>query len=145
MVAIASMLNSKVSTYYLKALSPTLNYEAEHLRKLPYVSVANAVFDRLVALSKSDWDSWETSWDFQCLLILKASSEPAPTIESSYTAWISQNRKTIAEMKRLEEENNRLFINAYGLTDELTPDVPIEQITLTVNPGLSLPWQAHRR
>ena len=38
-------------------------------------------------------------------------------------------------MKRLEEENNRLFIDAYGLADELTPDVPIEQITLTVNPA----------
>ena len=38
-------------------------------------------------------------------------------------------------MKRLEEENNRLFIDAYGLTDELTPDVPIEQITLTINPA----------
>ena len=58
-----------------------------------------------------------------------------PTLESSYTAWITQNRDTIAEMKRLEEENNRLFIDAYGLADELTPDVPIEQITLTVNPA----------
>ena len=62
-------------------------------------------------------------------------SDPTPTLESSYTAWITQNRDTIAEMKRLEEENNRLFIDAYGLADELTPDVPIEQITLTVNPA----------
>ena len=64
-----------------------------------------------------------------------ASSEPTPTLESSYTAWITQNSDTIAEMKRLEEENNRLFIDAYGLQEELTPDVPIEQITLTVNPA----------
>ena len=135
MAAIAGMLNSKVSAYYLKALSPTLNYEAEHLRKLPYVSVANAVFDHLVALSKSDWDLWETSWDFQSFSILTVYSEPTPTIESSYTARITQNREAIAEMRRLEEKNNRLFIDAYGLTDELTPDVPIEQITLTVNPA----------
>lgn len=135
MATIAGMLNSKVSAYYLKALSPTLNYEAEHLRKLPYVSVANAVFDRLVALSKTDWDIWETSWDFQFLPILMASSEPTPTLESSYTTWITRNRKTIAEMQRLEEENNRLFIDAYGLAVDLTPDVPIEQITLTVNPS----------
>ncbi len=135
MAAIAGLLNSKVSAYYLKALSPTLNYEAEHLRKLPYVSVPNAVFDRLVALAKSDWDIWETSWDFESPSILTASSEPTPTIESSYTAWVTRNRNTIAEMKRLEEENNRLFIDAYGLADELTPDVPIEQITLTLNPA----------
>src|SRR5690606_32933171 len=66
---------------------------------------------------------------------LTASSGPTPTLESSYTAWITQNRATIAEMKRLEEENNRLFIDAYGLADELTPDVSLSQITLTVNPA----------
>ena len=135
MAAIAGLLNSKVSAYYLKALSPTLNYEAEHLRKVPYVSVSNAVFDRLVALAKSDWDIWETSWDFESPSILMESSEPALTIESSYNTWITQNRETIAEMKHLEEENNHLFIDAYGLQDELAPDVPIVQITLTVNPA----------
>ena len=82
-----------------------------------------------------DWNAYERSWDFESLPILTASSEPTPTLESSYTAWITQNRETIAEMKRLEEENNRLFIDAYGLQDELTPDVPIEEITLTVNPA----------
>ena len=82
-----------------------------------------------------DWDAYERSWDFQSLHLLTASSDSTPTLESSYTAWITQNRDTIAEMKRLEEENNRLFIDAYGLADELTPDVPIEQITLTVNPA----------
>jgi type II restriction/modification system DNA methylase subunit YeeA len=48
--------------------------------------------------------------------------------------WQTQNRQTIAEMQRLEEENNRLFIEAYGLQNELSPDVPLEQITLTINP-----------
>ena len=85
--------------------------------------------------AEADWDAYERSWDFQSLPLLTASTDPTPTLESSYTAWITQNRDTIAEMKRLEEENNRLFIDAYGLADELTPDVPIEQITLTVNPA----------
>ena len=67
--------------------------------------------------------------------ILIASSDVAPTLESSYTAWTTQNRDAITEMKLLEEENNRLFIDAYGLQDEITPGVPIEQITLTVNPA----------
>ena len=87
------------------------------------------------AIAEADWNAYERSWDFQSLPLLTASSDPTPTLESSYTAWITQNRDTIAEMKRLEEENNRLFIDAYGLADELTPDVPIEQITLTVNPA----------
>jgi len=84
---------------------------------------------------RSDWDAYERSWDFQYLPLLTASTDLTPTLASSYTAWITQNRDTIAEMKRLEEENNRLFIDAYGLADELTPEVPIEQITLTVNPA----------
>jgi type II restriction/modification system DNA methylase subunit YeeA len=73
------------------------------------------------------------SWDFKSLPILTAAANFATILESSYISWIIQNKCTIAEMKRLEEENNRLFIDAYGLADELTPDVPIEQITLTVN------------
>ncbi len=90
---------------------------------------------RLVKSHRKDWDSFEESWDFESIPMLTTSFEPARTLESSYTAWITQNRDTIAEMKRLEEENNRLFIEAYGLHDELTPDVSIEQITLTVNPA----------
>jgi len=90
---------------------------------------------RLVESHRKDWDSSEESWDFKSLPLLSASSDPTPALEVSYTAWITQNHATIAEMKRLEEENNRLFIDAYGLADELTPDVPIEQITLTVNPA----------
>jgi type II restriction/modification system DNA methylase subunit YeeA len=86
-------------------------------------------------ISRQDWDAYERSWDFQSLPLLSVSTDPNPTLESSYTAWITNNKQTIAEMKRLEEENNRLFIDAYGLQDELTPDVPIEQITLTVNPA----------
>lgn len=89
----------------------------------------------LVAIATSDWNAYERSWDFKALSILTASPVSTSTLESSYTAWITQNRDTIAEMKRLEEENNRLFIDAYGLQDELTPEVPIEQITLTVNPA----------
>ena len=56
------------------------------------------------------------------------------TVAASYNAWREQNAKDIAETKRLEEENNNLFIEAYGLSDEITPDVPLDQITLTVNP-----------
>ena len=91
--------------------------------------------ERCVVLSMGDWNAYERSWDFQSLPIRTACSEPTPSLESSYTAWITQNCETIAEMKRLEEENNHLFIEAYGLQDELAPDVPIEQITLTANPA----------
>ena len=71
-----------------------------------------------------DWDAYERSWNFESLPILTASSQPTPTLESSYTAWTTQNRDTITEMKRLEEENNRLFINAYGLPANSPPTSP---------------------
>jgi type II restriction/modification system DNA methylase subunit YeeA len=126
-------LNTNVTEQLAAAISPTLNYEVGIIRQLPFIEGKGEYVWNLIQLAKSDWSSYERSWDFQSLPLLTAST--APTLESSYTAWITQNRATIAEMQRLEEENNRLFIDAYGLADELTPDVPIEQITLTVNPA----------
>jgi hypothetical protein len=61
-------------------------------------------------------------------------ANPAYKLATIYADWQTENRQTIAEMQRLEQENNRLFIDAYGLQDELDADVPLEQITLTVNP-----------
>ncbi len=132
-------LSSTLVKYFIDTLNPTVNYQVGDVARLP---ILKNVFSTMshdcsspIRLAKSDEDSYELSWDFQSLPLLTASADPSPALASSYTAWIAQNRATIAEMKRLEEENNRLFIDAYGLADELTPDVPIEQITLTVNPA----------
>ena len=134
-------MNSAIMTQVVNSISPTLNFEVGQVNSFPFISphkhqkrLLDSV-EWLVGASVLDWNAYERSWDFQSLPILTASSQPVPTLESCYTAWITQNHETIAKMKRLEEENNRLFIDAYGLTDELTPDVPIEQITLTVNPA----------
>jgi len=135
------LLNSKITKLALKSLNPTLNFQVGDLKRIPVIKLASLsatngdIVADAVTRSRRDWDAYERSWDFQSLPLLRAASEPTPTLESSYTAWITQNKGTIAEMKRLEEENNRLFIDAYGLADELSPDVPIEQITLTVNPA----------
>ena len=130
-------LNSAATSAVSKFVCPTLNYTTGDIRKFPIGRhiEGQKYGHEFINRYKHDWDSYERSWDFESLPILTASSEPTPTLESSYTAWTTLNRETIAEMKRLEEENNRLFIDAYGLQDELTPGVPIEQITLTVNPA----------
>jgi hypothetical protein len=134
-------LNSVVHDTVMAVLSSGIHYSVGYVDKSPFVLNASISGDvgrivgNAVAATRADWDAFEESWDFQSLPVLTASSDPTPTLESSYTAWITQNRDNIAEMKRLEEENNRLFIDAYGLADELAPDVPIEQITLTVNPA----------
>jgi type II restriction/modification system DNA methylase subunit YeeA len=89
----------------------------------------------LVEIARRDWDSVETSIDFENHELVAFSKTVGLNLAETYSAWVGGNRTTLAEMKRLEEENNRLFIDAYGLADELTPDVPIEQITLRVNPA----------
>ncbi|WP_417548425.1 BREX-1 system adenine-specific DNA-methyltransferase PglX [Marinobacter segnicrescens] len=137
---VLGFLNSPIAHSYLKAMNPTVNTTVNDVLGLPLAQrskfpAIEVNVRELISLGKGDWNAYERSWDFQYIPLLAAASEPTSTLESSYTAWITQSRATIAEMQRLEEENNRLFIDAYGLADELTPDVPIEQITLTVNPA----------
>ena len=138
-MGIAGLLNSSVAGHLMKMLAPTLDFKLGHVLNLPFkrdlIESVRECEERCVVLSMGDWNAYERSWDFQSLPIRTACSEPTPSLESSYTAWITQNCETVAEMKRLEEENNHLFIEAYGLQDELAPDVPIEQITLTANPA----------
>jgi hypothetical protein len=132
--------NTHVAAHYIAALNPTLAFNAGQLESLPvpgsisFDDVAGMVA-KCMLLAELDWDTYECSWGFKTLSFLTASAGPAATLESSYASWITQNRDTVTEMKRLEEENNFLFIEAYGLQEELTPEVLIEQITLTVNPA----------
>jgi len=140
-VSTLGYLNSAVSKLLLSFLNPTIGFGPGDILRLPVPSsglnkeTVNNATQQCITLARTDWNVYERSWDFQYLPILTASTSPTPTLESSYTAWLTQNRKKIGELKRLEEENNRLFIDAHGLQDELTPDVPIEQITLKVNPA----------
>jgi hypothetical protein len=136
-----SYLNSRPASYILKMLNPTMDCQVRDVKSLPYnfstgsIEQAKHIGEKLVGMSKIDWDAFECSWDFQYSPLLVTSSEQPITLESSYSSWDTQNRGSIAEMKRLEEENNRLFIDAYSLADELASEVPVEQITLTVNPA----------
>lgn len=136
---ILGLLNSKVTGSLIEFVSPTLNYEVGHIKTIPVVvrneqtQVIDELIKNIIHISKSDWNSFETSWDFEKLPILKDEFKKN-TVRASYNAWRTQSLADIVETKQLEEENNELFIKAYGLQDELTPDVPIEQITLKVNP-----------
>jgi type II restriction/modification system DNA methylase subunit YeeA len=131
----AGLMNSKISEEILIALSSTLNFEAGTIGMIPVI-VNNEKFvshlaERCIGLSKFDWDSFESSWNFYSIPWIKESS--LNSISTTQEAWIGWQTKTavnISLMKKLEEENNRFFIDIYGLQDELTPEVPESQITL---------------
>jgi len=145
---ILAMTNSSLVEYYAKIFSPTLNFEIGDISKIPVIKIIEQetfidFASKAVSNAKTDWDLYETSWNFKCLPLISNStigwvgdkaSSPTYNLSDIYANWQTQNRAIIVEMQRLEQENNRLFIEAYGLEDELTPDVPTEQITLTVNP-----------
>ena len=125
-------LNNKFCSDLVKILSPTMHFDIGYFNKLPMPNMQEITkkvsVDKLINLAKNDWDSYETSWDFTQNPMLRTQQ---PNLEQAFHTWQQQNADAVAEMKRLEEENNKLFIDAYGLQDELTPDVPDEQITLT--------------
>lgn len=129
---VLALMNSYVVKELLLAISPTLDFHEGPIGKVPVIteleSSTKEYVDILVNIAKNDWDSYETSWDFTQNPIIRTQQ---PNLEQAFNTWQQQNADAVAEMKRLEEENNKLFIDAYGLQDELTPDVPDEQITLT--------------
>jgi len=88
----------------------------------------------LISRAKSDWDAYEISWDFTTLPLLQT-DHWADTLEGRYIRLRANWQCVTDEMQRLEEENNCIYIDAYGLQDELISEVPIEEITLTCNPA----------
>lgn len=135
----AGYLCSKVAFEFLRASNPTLNFQVVNVNELPWIEVgsnrvaAEVAVRELVKLSKEDWDSYETSWDFTNLPLLNPENRQF-ILQASYQKLRAHWREMTLEMQRLEEENNQMFIDAYGLQDELTPEVPLSEITLTCNP-----------
>lgn len=136
---IAAFLNSKVTFEFLKVLAPMLDFQSGHISKLPWIETqavtdsTSQIGNSAIELARSDWDAYETSWDFTTLPLLSPDHR-GETLEATYTTLRSHWLGMTDKMRALEEENNRIFIDAYGLQDELTPDVPLEEITLTCNP-----------
>ncbi|WP_042088925.1 BREX-1 system adenine-specific DNA-methyltransferase PglX, partial [Acinetobacter bereziniae] len=126
---ICSFLNSKIAKHFLTVLSPTINCQTGDVISLPFKLIGSSgLAENCIKLAKEDWDSYEISYDFLENPIIRTKQQ---NLEQAFNTWQQQNTHVVAEMKRLEEENNKLFIDAYGLQDELTPDVPDAQITLT--------------
>jgi type II restriction/modification system DNA methylase subunit YeeA len=127
-------LCSKVAATALSVINPTLHANPGDVARIPYKRDGKRQdFEKLLSLARDDWDSYETSWDFNILPLLNPDYRQ-PTLKATYQNLRAHWREMTLEVQRLEEENNRIFIDAYGLQDELTPDVPLNEITLTCNP-----------
>ena len=125
-----ALLNSKVFTAIQK-ISPTLNFQPGDIGRVPVIfddSKFSHIMQKVnanVNLSKSDWDSFETSWDYKKHPLLVGE-----TIHSAYKKWENTCESRFNELKKNEEELNRIFIEIYGLQDELTPEVADEEISI---------------
>ena len=148
-----ALCNSRVAIKILTALSPTLNFEGGQIAILPISKDAlkdsnvRALSRKNVALSKQDWDSYETSWDFQSHPLAPTAYErreqfsyninadarrkSVTLLSDRYERWAWDCNARFDQLRRNEEELNRIFIDIYGLADELTPAVAERDVTVT--------------
>lgn len=124
------LLNSKVYIPISELFNPTLNFQVKDIRSLPIKLEYKAIVDQLVENnifnSKSDWDAFETSWDFTKHPLLRNKSK----ISEAYSEWEAECNARFTQLKANEEELNRIFIDIYGLQDELTPEVEDKDVTV---------------
>jgi len=133
-------MNSKIAASILQILSPSMGFESGYLRKLPLIFAREEFVVDLVteciAISRKDWDSFETSWDFESHPLTKKGlsrslcNTDSVTLEACFRAWSDECDRRFEELKANEEELNRIFIDIYGLQDELTPEVEDKDVTV---------------
>lgn len=131
-----AFLNTNVFNYILRILNPTLNTGAEVVSSIPIIINEGSFIDIVqqnISISKSDWDAHETSWDFQeneLVRLSKEQGEGSHRLSDLMDAYREHWTEQFLQLHANEEELNRQFIEIYGLEDELTPDVPLEEITI---------------
>lgn len=127
---ILGLCNSKVSLYFLEFLSPTINYMLGQVLSLVFIKsnkIPTELIENNVKISKQDWDAFETSWDFQKSPFL---TQNAASLHQAYTSWSDEALTRFNQLKSNEEELNRIFINLYGLQDELTPEEDDKEVSV---------------
>ena len=148
------LCNTPIGTETLKIVAPTIHCQCGDVANIPVIfneskfEIINGLVSQNISISKSDWDAFETSWDFtkhplvvtsDQLLVNRDSSATTPlttnhyplaTIAQAYAEWEAECNTRFAQLKANEEELNRIFIDIYGLQDELTPEVEDKDVTV---------------
>ena len=139
------IFNSKITPVYVAALNPTTTTQVGDLKRIPYIEpseqdkvLIRKLVMKCVNLSKSEWDSFETSWDFKRHPLISVISQNRTVFDNTtdidlaecYTCWENECNERFNQLKANEEELNRIIINIYGLQDELTPEEDDKDITV---------------
>ena len=135
---ILGIMNSPIMRKTIGAISPTLNFEVGQISKFPVLvdgleSVSVSGIDKLISITRKDTQSHLTSWNFDKLPLLDNDFNH-PILSETYNSLRVYQQDQIRKVKSLEEKYNRIFIDVYGLENELEPTVPIDEITLSSNP-----------
>ena len=128
---ILALFNSKLIDHFLLCLSPTVDYHEGPLKLVPTrISGSAKIIDntkRAISISTREWDGYETSWDFERLPFVEGEYKK---LSHSWDAWAKSVEADIEALRSIEEENNRFFIEQYGLEQELDPRVSGTEVTL---------------
>lgn len=129
---LTGLLCSKISFEFMRMQNPTLNFQVGNVANIPVIineSYKNFIDDIVkenISLAKYDWDSFEISWDFTKHPLIR----PISSVAEAYGQWENECKHRFNQLKVNEEELNKIFIEIYGLQDELTPDVEDKDITV---------------
>ena len=125
-----ALCNTKVAYEVLRMIAPTINFQAGDISRIPAIfnEKTKVVFicESNIRISHTDWDFFETSWDFQHHPLLRK----VPTIAEAFEQWQTECNDRFNQLKANEEELNRIFIDIYGLQDDLTPEVEDKDVTV---------------
>ncbi len=159
---ILALYCSKVTMAFISVLAPTISFQIGDIEKIPVkmpdnheiLNLVNELVEENIKLSRADWDSFETSWDFKAHplipnhpgsyaatppkegngeeipLLRRGAPEGGGVVRNCYAAWEHECEERFQKLKRNEEELNRIFIDIYGLQDELTPEVEDKDVTV---------------
>ena len=138
--SVIGLLNSALSKKVISLLAPTLDFKIGHVLNIPYSSSVSGLLDasslECVGISQDDWDAKETSWGFKGNPLI-ISMVNGGRVKSSYYNLREMQQYKVARMRELEEYNNKVVLEVYGLADEVSSSVDVSEITLHCNPFYS--------
>lgn len=145
MLSFIGVITSSLAPYILQGLNPTLNYQTGDVLRFPLPikkeEALPSLVHSMIGSSKEDWDSFETSWDFQRFALLDPNqgSQAGDLLEDAVTHLREYWNRVSEEQRQREIRNNELVADAYGVRDDVPCDVPLERVSLKRNVAFAYP------